>query len=110
MQTPTNIISSDARIDLASLTELFERNQKEAFGKFIGDNNLTKRYLSAYLSEKLNAGLLKGKAIAEAISESGTRKTVGVVAAEEAKWDTEHFGVKMGKITLAVFDEKVEPE
>ena len=108
MQASTDILYSDGRIDLAPLKELIERNQEAAFGKFIGDHNLTKEYLSTYLSEKFNARLSKGEAIAETLWEKGTGRTVGVVAAEEVKWDTEHFGSKMAKITFAVFDEKVE--
>src|SRR5437660_8918886 len=109
MQASTDVISSDATIDLDHLRQLVERNADLAFGKFIGDTNLSKEYLATSLSENVNARLSKGDAVAEALREKGTGKTVGVVVAEEAKWDTEHFGRRIGKITLALFDEEVRP-
>ena len=110
MQASTDSISSDAGITRDLLKELIGRNQELAFGKFIGDSNLSNEYLSTSLLENVNARLSKGDAIAEALWEKGTGNTVGLVIAEEAKWDTEHFGSKMGKITLAVFDGKVGPD
>src|SRR6266568_1765989 len=110
MQASTDIISSDAEITLDHLKELIGRNQELAFGKFIDDGNLSKEYVSTSLSSKVSAQLSKGDAIAKALWEKGAGKIVGVVVAEEAKWDTEHFGSRMGKITLAVFDENVKSE
>ena len=110
MQASTDIISSDAGITLDHLKELIGRNQELAFGKFIDDGNLSKEYVSTSLSSKVSAQLSKGDAIAEALWERGAGKIVGVVVAEEAKWDTKHFGHRMGKITLAVFDENVKSE
>jgi len=110
MQASTDIISSDANIELDQLNELITRNEDAALGKFIGDNSLSKKALSASLSANVKTRLLNGNAFAETLWGKETGRTVGIATAEEATWDTEHFGLRMGKITLAVFDEKVGSE
>lgn len=110
MHASTDLASSEATIDLDQLLQLIGRNENLAFGKFGGDNKLSKEYLATSLSDSIVARLSKGEAVAEALWERRTGKTLGVVIAEEAKWDTEHFGRRMGKITLALFDEEVGPD
>ena len=107
MRASTDIISPEAPITLDLLNELIARNEGSALGKFIGDKSLSKKALSGSLSEKINTRLLNGSAFGETLWEKETGRTVGIVTADEANWDTEHFGIRMGKITLAVFDEKV---
>jgi ribosomal protein S18 acetylase RimI-like enzyme len=93
-----------------SLRKLIERNEGCAFGKFASDNNMSKEYLSASISESVGTLLSKDNTVAETLWEERTGKTVGVVVAEEARWDTDHFGRRIGKITLALFDEEVGSE
>ncbi len=109
MQASLDLVSSDAAIELGHLRDLIGRNEGSALGKFVGDNSLSREGLSTSLSENVNTRLLKGNALAEGLWEKATRKTVGIVVAEETPWDTEHFGQRMGKIILAVFDEEVKP-
>src|SRR6266481_3050265 len=109
MQASVDLVSSDAAIELDQLRDLIGRNEGAALSKFVGDTSLSRERVSAFLSESVNTRLLKGNALAEALWMKATGKTAGIVVAEEAPWDTEHFGQRMGKITLAVFDDEVRP-
>jgi len=95
---------------VAELRHLVTRNEAVVLGRFAGDRNVSRESVIDSLVEDVMMRISRGKAVAQRLFNEETGAIAGIVVAEEAAWDTEHFDRKMGKIILAVFDSIVRQE
>ena len=106
MQTSVELVSPEKIIGGSQIRQLIGRHEAYAAGKLKQDRNLPQDVVLDHLSEAIESKLSEGRAKAKGLL-GRTRRLVGLAVTERSDWDTAHFGKRMGKMSLAVFDDTV---
>jgi len=94
--------------DFRDIISLIKNNGEFVLGKFAYDENVPLEAFCQRLTKHLEELMCKDVLRLALISASGA--VDGVVFVEKSSWDSEHFGVDVGKLKLALFDPKVDVE
>jgi ribosomal protein S18 acetylase RimI-like enzyme len=89
---------------------LVDVNQNIVFGKFIGDKSLPIETLTDVFKKRIKEKIVKGEAHRYALLSKDEREATGLVAVENSDWDTQHFGVGIGRFAVCLFDSEVSLE
>lgn len=98
-------ISAD--FDVSVVDQIVDVNREIVFGKFIGDKSLSVETLSKVFRERIKDKIVKGRAHGCTLFGRDGKKATGLVVVENADWDTQHFGVDIGRFAVSLFDSQV---
>ena len=92
--------------DFQDITSLIKNDGKLVLGKLAYNGNVPSEVLFKSLTKHLKELMHKDTLRLALIDASGC--VMGVVLVGKAKWDSEHFGIGIGKLKLALFDRKID--
>lgn len=94
-------------IDLNSVARLLTSNEKLARGKFQDNDAIPTDAIVKHTFEKLATKLATGQVRIH--SQNGPNERLsGAVLVENSDWDSRHFGVTIGRLSLIVFDPETD--
>jgi len=99
-----NKVSSS--FEFQDITNLLKDNEDLILGKLAYDENIPSQVLLQNSIKQLEE--LKRKDILCLTLLKANRTVNGVVLVERAEWDSDHFGVNVGKLKLALFNREVD--
>lgn len=92
--------------DFQDITNLLEDNEELILGKLAYDENIPSQVLLQNSIKQLEE-LIRKDILCLALL-NANRTVNGVVLVERSEWDSEHFGVNVGKLKLALFNREVD--
>jgi len=107
LQASAELISPQTIIGGSQIRQLIGLHEAYAAGKLYRDRHLPQDIVLDYISESVESKISQGKAKAKGLLAKKPHRALGLVVSENADWDTTHFGKRMGKMTLAIFDDTV---
>lgn len=94
-------------LNLQDILHLLKDNESFILGKFVSEENIPARFLLKKFAVSLDK-LMRENILRLALRNA--KQTVeGVILVKRAEWDSEHFGLNIGKLELALFNSKLSP-
>ena len=110
MRASTDTIGPDFKLEWVKLKDLITRNESTVLGKFLGDRNVSKECFIRFLIEQVESRASNGHAWVLQNFDEKMETIEGFAMVEEAVWDSHHFGKRIGKLTLSIYDPVVTQE
>ncbi len=107
MQAQVSLPIIDSGTQRQQIKHLVIQNEDRLLNRFSGDRNVPKDKMLASLLNDITRRISSVDSIAEGVIDRDRGSIAGMVIGEIARWDTEQFDEKLGKIVLALFNDTV---